>query len=314
MNLHNASIKVSAVSEKQYPTEGYPEFAFAGRSNVGKSSMINKLLNRKSLARVSSEPGKTATINFYNIDDTIYLVDLPGYGYAKRPKAEKEKWGKMMEDYLANREQLVQTILLVDSRHKPTADDIMMAQWIRHYHDRLIAIATKTDKLKKREVETNLELIYNTLEMTEEEAVNFFSAVPKIHKKLSTLFDVGLGYVELGQSATTLSGGEAQRVKLATELAKPATGRTIYILDEPTTGLHTADVHRLIEVLQKLVDKGNTVLVIEHNLDVIKTADHVIDLGPDGGDKGGNIVAEGTPEQVAKVKGSYTGEYLKKVL
>lgn len=156
--------------------------------------------------------------------------------------------------------------------------------------------------------------IYDVLEMTVEEAVNFFSAVPKIHKKLSTLFDVGLGYVKLGQSATTLSGGEAQRVKLATELAKPATGRTIYILDEPTTGLHTADVHRLIEVLQKLVDKGNTVLVIEHNLDVIKTADHVIDLGPDGGDKGGNIVAEGTPEQVAKVKGSYTGEYLKKVL
>ena len=156
--------------------------------------------------------------------------------------------------------------------------------------------------------------IYDVLEMTVEEAVNFFSAVPKIHKKLSTLFDVGLGYVKLGQSATTLSGGEAQRVKLATELAKPATGRTIYILDEPTTGLHTADVHRLIEVLQKLVDKGNTVLVIEHNLDVIKTADHVIDLGPDGGDKGGKIVAEGTPEQVAKVKGSYTGEYLKKVL
>lgn len=175
MNLHNASIKVSAVSEKQYPKEGYPEFAFAGRSNVGKSSMINKLLNRKSLARVSSEPGKTATINFYNIDDTIYLVDLPGYGYAKRPKAEKEKWGKMMEDYLANREQLVQTILLVDSRHKPTADDIMMAEWIRHYHDRLIAIATKTDKLKKSEIETNLELIYNTLEMTEDDILVPFS-------------------------------------------------------------------------------------------------------------------------------------------
>lgn len=156
--------------------------------------------------------------------------------------------------------------------------------------------------------------IYDVLEMTVEEAVNFFSAVPKIRKKLSTLFEVGLGYVKLGQAATTLSGGEAQRVKLATELAKPATGRTIYILDEPTTGLHTADVHRLIEVLQKLVDKGNTILVIEHNLDVIKTADYVIDLGPDGGDKGGNIVATGTPEKVAKVEDSYTGQYLKKVL
>ncbi|MBR0349046.1 MAG: excinuclease ABC subunit UvrA [Clostridia bacterium] len=156
--------------------------------------------------------------------------------------------------------------------------------------------------------------IYDVLEMTVEEAVDFFSAVPKIRKKLNTLYEVGLGYVKLGQSATTLSGGEAQRVKLATELAKTSTGKTIYILDEPTTGLHTADVHRLIDVLQRLVDKGNTVLVIEHNLDVIKTADHIIDLGPDGGDKGGEIVATGTPEEVAKVKGSYTGEYLNKVL
>lgn len=156
--------------------------------------------------------------------------------------------------------------------------------------------------------------IYDVLEMTVEEAVEFFSAVPKIRKKLNTLYEVGLGYVKLGQSATTLSGGEAQRVKLATELSKTSTGKTIYILDEPTTGLHTADVHRLIDVLQRLVDKGNTVLVIEHNLDVIKTADHILDLGPDGGDKGGLIVAEGTPEEVAEVKGSYTGEYLKKIL
>lgn len=156
--------------------------------------------------------------------------------------------------------------------------------------------------------------IFEVLEMTVEEAVNFFSAIPKIHKKLSTLYDVGLGYVKLGQAATTLSGGEAQRVKLATELAKQSTGKTIYILDEPTTGLHTADVHRLIEVLQKLVDKGNTVLVIEHNLDVIKTADYIIDLGPDGGDKGGNLVACGTPEEITKVKKSYTGKYLKKML
>jgi excinuclease ABC subunit A len=156
--------------------------------------------------------------------------------------------------------------------------------------------------------------IYEVLEMTVEEAVNFFSAVPKIHNKLNTLYEVGLGYVKLGQSATTLSGGEAQRVKLSTELSKPSTGRTIYILDEPTTGLHTADVHKLIDVLQKLVDKGNTVLVIEHNLDVIKTADYIIDLGPDGGDKGGNIVAQGTPEKVAKVESSYTGQYLKKLL
>ncbi len=156
--------------------------------------------------------------------------------------------------------------------------------------------------------------IYDVLEMTIEEAVDFFSAIPKIRKKLNTLYEVGLGYVKLGQSATTLSGGEAQRVKLATELARPSTGKTIYILDEPTTGLHTADVHRLIDVLQRLVDSGNTVLVIEHNLDVIKTADYIVDLGPDGGDKGGMIVAEGTPEEIAKSNESYTGQYLKKLL
>ena len=156
--------------------------------------------------------------------------------------------------------------------------------------------------------------IYDVLEMTIEEAMQFFEPIPKIYRKLKTIYDVGLGYVKLGQPATTLSGGEAQRVKLSTELSRRATGRTIYILDEPTTGLHTADVHRLIDVLQKLVDGGNTVVVIEHNLDVIKVADHIIDLGPEGGENGGTIVAEGTPEEVAKCKKSYTGRYLKPLL
>lgn len=156
--------------------------------------------------------------------------------------------------------------------------------------------------------------IFDVLEMTMEQALDFFSNIPKIKKKLQTLSDVGLSYIKLGQSATTLSGGEAQRVKLATELAKKSTGRTIYILDEPTTGLHIADVHQLVGVLQRLVDGGNTVLVIEHNLDLIKTADHIIDLGPEGGSGGGTIVAEGTPEEVCKVKRSYTGKYLKKFL
>ncbi|HZJ75329.1 MAG TPA: excinuclease ABC subunit UvrA [Clostridia bacterium] len=156
--------------------------------------------------------------------------------------------------------------------------------------------------------------IYNILEMTVEEAMDFFSAIPKIHNKLRTLYDVGLGYIKLGQSATTLSGGEAQRVKLSTELSKRATGKTVYILDEPTTGLHTADVDRLLEVLQRLVDSGNSVIVIEHNLDVIKSADYIIDLGPEGGDGGGKVIAKGTPEQVAKNSKSFTGKYLKKVL
>ena len=154
--------------------------------------------------------------------------------------------------------------------------------------------------------------IAQVLDMTAEEAVDFFENLPKICRKAQTLVEVGLGYVKLGQSSTTLSGGEAQRVKLATELARVSTGRTIYILDEPTTGLHAADVHKLIDVLQQLVDAGNTVLVIEHNLDVIKTADHIIDLGPEGGDEGGFVVAEGTPEQVAEVAESYTGQYLKR--
>lgn len=156
--------------------------------------------------------------------------------------------------------------------------------------------------------------IYDVLEMTVEEGLEFFSSIPKLQRKLQTLYDVGLGYVKIGQPATTLSGGEAQRVKLATELSKRATGKTIYILDEPTTGLHTHDVAKLIEILQKLTDGGNTVVVIEHNLDVIKTADHIIDLGPEGGDNGGYVIAEGTPEEVAKNKRSYTGKYLKKLL
>ena len=156
--------------------------------------------------------------------------------------------------------------------------------------------------------------IYDILEMTVDEGVEFFEHIPKIARKLKTLREVGLGYIKIGQPATTLSGGEAQRVKLSTELSKRATGQTIYILDEPTTGLHTADVHKLIDVLQKLTDQGNTVLVIEHNLNVIKSADYIIDLGPEGGDGGGNIVAAGTPEEVAECESSYTGKYLKKYL
>ena len=156
--------------------------------------------------------------------------------------------------------------------------------------------------------------IYDVLDMTVEEALTFFENVPSIHRKIQTLYDVGLSYIRLGQPSTTLSGGEAQRIKLATELSKRSTGKTIYILDEPTTGLHFADVHKLIEILRRLSDGGNTVVVIEHNLDVIKTADYIIDMGPEGGDGGGTVIAKGTPEDVAKVKGSYTGQYLKKYL
>jgi excinuclease ABC subunit A len=156
--------------------------------------------------------------------------------------------------------------------------------------------------------------IHDVLDMSVEEAVEFFAPVERLRRRLQTLHDVGLDYIRLGQPATTLSGGEAQRVKLATELAKVATGRTMYVLDEPTTGLHFADIEKLLEVLQRLVDSGNTVLVIEHNLDVIRAADWIVDLGPEGGDAGGQIIATGTPEQVAAVAKSHTGEFLKGVL
>ncbi len=156
--------------------------------------------------------------------------------------------------------------------------------------------------------------IADVLDMTVEEALTFFENVPRIKQKIQTLYDVGLGYIKLGQPSTTLSGGEAQRIKLATELSKRSTGKTLYILDEPTTGLHIDDVHRLVDILQRLADNGNTVLVIEHNLDLIKTCDYIIDLGPEGGDKGGEIIAVGTPEKICLNERSYTGKFLKPYL
>ncbi|CCX89361.1 uvrABC system protein A [Clostridium sp. CAG:590] len=156
--------------------------------------------------------------------------------------------------------------------------------------------------------------IYDVLDMTVDEACDFFQNVPSILRKIETLKEVGLGYIRLGQPSTTLSGGEAQRVKLATELSRRSTGRTIYILDEPTTGLHFADVHKLVEILRRLSEGGNTVVVIEHNLEVIKTADYIIDIGPEGGDQGGTVVAAGTPEEIATNEKSYTGQYLDKIL
>ena len=164
------------------------------------------------------------------------------------------------------------------------------------------------------EVKYKGKTIYDVLNMTVEEALEFFEHVPSIRRKMETLNDVGLSYIRLGQPSTTLSGGEAQRIKLATELSRRSTGKTVYILDEPTTGLHFADVHKLTEILKRLSADGNTVVVIEHNLDVIKRADHIIDLGPDGGFRGGTIVAEGTPEEVAECGSSYTGQFLRRIL
>ncbi len=169
MNIHNVELTISAVSPKQYPETSFPEIAFAGRSNVGKSSFINKLLNRKSLARTSSKPGKTATINFYNIDNSLYFVDLPGYGYAQVSKEEKKKWGAMIETYLGGREQLTCTALLVDARHKPTAEDVMMLNWIRAAQDFALVFATKCDKLAKAKLNEHLDEVYYTLGLEDED-------------------------------------------------------------------------------------------------------------------------------------------------
>ena len=176
MNIHNVSLTTSAVSEKQYPKMNIPEIAFVGRSNVGKSSLINKLLNRKSLARVSQTPGKTVTINFYNVDDTVHLVDLPGYGYAQRSQSEIQKWGNMIENYLRDREELIKTVLLVDARHAPSKDDLTMIDWIKAYDDSgVIVVATKVDKLKKSEIEPNLTMICEKLGLDENDVLVPFS-------------------------------------------------------------------------------------------------------------------------------------------
>jgi GTP-binding protein len=180
MNLHNVELLISAVNMNQYPKTDVCEIAFAGRSNVGKSSLINKLLNRKSLARVSQKPGKTATINFYNIDNTMNFVDLPGYGYAIVSKEEKKRWAKMIETYLSKREQLNQVILLVDSRHKPTEDDVTMINFIRNYCDRAVVIATKCDKISKKQLEESLRTIIETLKLSGDDIIIPFSTVKNI--------------------------------------------------------------------------------------------------------------------------------------
>ena len=176
MKVNNVSIMVSAVSKDKYPSTTYPEIAFVGRSNVGKSSLINRLIGRKAFARTSSTPGKTATINFYNIEEKLIFVDLPGYGYAKRSKAEIKKWGLMIEEYLVNREQLGSVILLVDIRHKPSPDDVMMINWLREYDYNIIVVATKKDKIKKAQLEENINVIKETLSLSEDDILIPFSA------------------------------------------------------------------------------------------------------------------------------------------
>ena len=300
-----------------------------GVSGSGKSSLVNEIIYKKLVTELNGAkkfPGKHRA--FEGIENLDKVIDIDQSPIGRTPRSNPATYTGVFNDirdlYAETKDAKLKgykssrfSFNVKGGRCEACQGDGIVKIKMHFLPDIYVPCEVCGGARYNREtleVKYKGKSIYDVLEMTVEEAAEFFGAVPKISRKLKTLCEVGLGYVKVGQPATTLSGGEAQRVKLATELSKRDTGRTIYILDEPTTGLHTADVYKLTDVLQKLVDGGNTVLVIEHNLDVIKIADHIIDLGPDGGDKGGEIVAEGTPEQVAKVKSSYTGQYLKKIL
>ncbi len=300
-----------------------------GVSGSGKSSLVNEILYKKlgvELNRMKAHPGKHDRIDGMEYLDKVIAIDQSPIG--RTPRSNPATYTNLFNDirnlFAATQEAKARgygpgrfSFNTRGGRCEACAGDGMLKIEMHFLADVYVPCEVCRGKRYNRET---LEVRYkgkniaDVLDMTAEEALGFFRAVPKIADKLQTLCDVGLGYVKLGQSSTTLSGGEAQRVKLATELSRRSTGRTIYILDEPTTGLHADDVKKLLEVLQRLVESGNTVLVIEHNLDVIKCADYLIDLGPEGGAGGGEVVAVGTPEQVAKEPRSYTGHYLKRIL
>ena len=300
-----------------------------GVSGSGKSSLVNEVLNKTLLGKLNharTRPGACRCVE--GIENLDKVIDIDQSPIGRTPRSNPATYTGLFNDirdlFASTNDAKIRgygpgrfSFNVKGGRCEACCGDGLVKIEMHFLADVYVPCEVCHGARYNREtleVQYKGKNIAQVLDMTAEEAVDFFENLPKIRRKAQTLVEVGLGYVKLGQSSTTLSGGEAQRVKLATELARVATGKTIYILDEPTTGLHSADVHKLIEVLQKLVDAGNTVLVIEHNLDVIKTADHIIDLGPEGGDGGGYIVATGTPEEVAKVPESYTGQYLQKYL
>ena len=300
-----------------------------GVSGSGKSSLVNEVLNKTLLGKLNharTRPGACRCVEGMEHLDKVIDIDQSPIG--RTPRSNPATYTGLFNDirdlFASTNDAKIRgygpgrfSFNVKGGRCEACSGDGLVKIEMHFLADVYVPCEVCRGARYNRET---LEVLYKgknisqVLDMTAEEAVDFFENLPKIRRKAQTMVEVGLGYVKLGQSSTTLSGGEAQRVKLATELARTSTGKTIYILDEPTTGLHAADVHKLIEVLQQLVDAGNTVLVIEHNLDVIKTADHIIDLGPEGGDEGGYLVASGTPEEVAAVEGSYTGQYLKRYL
>ena len=300
-----------------------------GVSGSGKSSLINEILYKylaSHLNGAKTKPGKFKDIKGVEELDKVIQINQSPIGRTPRsnPATYTGLFTDIRELYASTQDAKIRgfnagrfSFNVKGGRCEACQGDGILKIEMHFLPD--IYVPCDVCKGKRYNRET-LEIKYkgksisDVLDMTVEEGLEFFSNIPKIQRKLQTLQEVGLGYIKIGQPSTTLSGGEAQRVKLATELSKRSTGRTIYILDEPTTGLHIADVHMLINVLQKLVDSGNTVVVIEHNLDLIKTADHIIDIGPEGGNNGGTIVAQGTPEKITTVEASYTGQYLKKYL
>lgn len=300
-----------------------------GVSGSGKSSLVNEILNKSLAARLNGAKGKPGAHD--GIDGLEYLdkvIDIDQSPIGRTPRSNPATYTGVFTDirsiFAETQDAKMRgynsgrfSFNVKGGRCEACQGDGIIKIEMHFLPDVYVPCDVCKGKRYNREtleVKFKGKNISDVLDMTVEESMEFFETIPKIHRKLQTLSEVGLGYIKLGQPATTLSGGEAQRVKLATELSKKSTGRTIYILDEPTTGLHTDDVNKLIHVLQKLVDSGNTVVVIEHNLDVIKTADYIIDLGPEGGDRGGTIVASGTPEEIVKCTESYTGQYLRKYL
>ena len=325
-------IKGAGVNNLKNIDVGIPLGVFTcvtGVSGSGKSSLINEILYKrlaKELNRAFTIPGKHRELTGLEKLDKVIDIDQSPIG--RTPRSNPATYTgifDMIRDLFASTTDAKTrgykkgrfSFNVKGGRCEACQGDGIIRIEMNFLPDVYVPCAVCSGKRYNREtleVHYKGKTIFDVLDMTVEEALEFFDKVPRIRSRIQTLYDVGLGYIKLGQPSTQLSGGEAQRVKLATELSKKSTGKTIYILDEPTTGLHFADVHKLIEILERLTDQGNTLVVIEHNLDVIKTADYIIDMGPEGGERGGTIVAAGTPEEVAEIPESFTGKYIRKAL